>query len=282
MNSRLLQLGWIAVALGGTTAAAAWAGPGSLARADQRAVSAKPSPITQKAARTAAAAQEDAEKWIAVGRAACEAGRPAEGLVWFRQAAAAGSMKGVFRTGLLLLHGARSDTPGQAVVPDIPEGVRWIFRAATNGHPPACREMAVIYLNGLGVKTNLVHAYAWLRLAVALAPELAPELDALAPKLNPNQLLEAQNLAAQFLRGQWPPLPCKPVITGDPRLTINGVTLAQNRPSVVINHRTFVEGETGEVTVRGGQLVLTCVEIRPDAVLVEIAGENEARLLTLR
>lgn len=282
MTSQFLQLGWIAAALGAATATAAWAGPASLARADQRPAPAKSPPTTQKTVRTPAAEPHDAEKLIAAGRAACEAGRPAEGLVWFRQAAAAGSMKGVFHTGLLLLHGAKSDAPGQGVAPDVPEGVRWIFRAATNGHPPACHQMAVIYLNGLGVKTNLVHAYAWLRLAVGLAPELAPELDALAPRLDPDQLLEAQNLAAQFLRSQWPPPPCKPVIPGDPRLTINGVTLAQNRPSVVINHRTFVEGETGEVTIRGGQLVLTCVEIRPDAVLVEIAGENEARLLTLR
>ncbi|MDW8308620.1 MAG: tetratricopeptide repeat protein [Verrucomicrobiales bacterium] len=234
------------------------------------------------AQRPVASAPKAADELLAAGLAACEARRPAEGLVWLRQAAAAGSIEAVYRVGLMLLGGASVEVSGQAVAADVPEGVRWIFRAATNRHPAACRQMAAIYLHGQGVKTNLLQAYAWLRVSAALAPEFASELDALALKLDAVRLLEAQELAARYLRGQWPPPPCKPVVTGDSRFTINGMTLAQNRPSVVINHRTFVEGETSEVPVRGGQLVVTCLEIRPDGVLLEIAGENEARLLPLR
>jgi hypothetical protein len=282
MTRRPLHSFWIAVALGGVTAAAAWAGTSPLARNNQRPAQAKLAATGPKTGPSEASEPAEAAKLLATGQTACEARRHAEGLVWFRQAAAAGSVEGVYRVGRLLLEGAKSDIPGQSVAADVPEGVRWIFRAATNGHPAACRQMAAIHLNGLGVKTNLVHAYAWLRLSAALTPEAAAELDALAPKLDAAQLLEAQNLATRFLQGEWPPPPCKPVVTGDPRLAINGLTLAQSRPSVVINHRTFVEGETGEVPIRGGQLLLTCVEIRPDAVLVEVAGENEARLLPLR
>jgi hypothetical protein len=281
MNARRPFLLAIAIALGGAVVTVLRAGPSPASRAETHLARANPTATDSKNARPATDSNA-VEKLLASGRAACEAGRPAEGLVWFRQAAAAGSLEGIYRVGLLLLQGARSETPGQAVTPDVPEGVRWIFRAATNRHPAACRQMATLYFTGQGVKTNLVHAYAWLRLSATLSPEAATELDALATKLDPAQLLEAQTLAAQFHRGEWPPPPCKPVITGDARFTINGVTLAQSRPTVVINHRTFVEGETGDVSVRGGQLVLTCVEIRPDGVLVEIAGENEARLLPFR
>ncbi len=280
MRMRPCQLCGIALALA-VAIPAAGAGTNPATRPERQSGRGKTAAGPATAAPSGSASR-DIDPLLAAGHNACEAGRPAEGLVWFRQAASAGSQEGVYQVGQLLLRGAAGQTPAQSVSADVPEGVRWIFWAATNRHPAACRQMAELYRHGLGVKTNLVEAYAWLRLSAALAPEFATDLDKLAPRLEPAQVIEAQQRAAQFLRGEWPPPPCKRIVPGDERLSINGLTLAQNRPSVVINHRTFIEGETAEVPIRGGQLVLTCVEIRPDAVLVEIAGEDVIRLLSLR
>jgi TPR repeat protein len=209
--------------------------------------------------------------------------RPAEALLWYRQAAQAGSIEAAYRAGVLLLDGEKSNLPAQSVPPDPAEGVRWLFRAATNQYPPACREMSRVYRDGVGVKTNLVQAYAWVRLFCELEPGPgAMEMDRLALKLEAQQIQAAQQLAWQFKNHQWPPAPCKKIVEGDPRLSLNGLTLGGKKPLAVINRKTLAEGETAEFATPKGSIVVTCVDIRDQSVVVDIAGENEARLLSFR
>ena len=166
---------------------------------------------------------------------------------------------------------------------DITEGVRWTFWAATNMQPQACRELARVYFEGLGVKTNLVQAYAWMRLFSELDPKAGSvELDILVRHLDARQIQEAQELVSNFKNHQWPPSPCKKVVEGDARLTLSGITFAGCKSLAVINRRTVAQGETANVVFPKGQLTVTCLKISAQSILVEIAGEPEARLLRLR
>ena len=242
---------------------------------------AAPAAVRQEAA--ASKGKNEPSRMLASGDACRMNSRPAEALLWYRQAALAGSMDAVYRVGSVLLSGEDSHLPRQSVPRDVPEGVRWIFRAATNMHPQACRGMSRIYRDGLGVKTNLVQAYAWLRLFAELElTASAAELDKLALKLDARCLLEAQALAAQFKNRQWPPTPCKRIVEGDERLALSGLTVGERGALAVINRRTFAEGESAELAIANGRLIVTCCEIREQSVLVDIAGEDEARLLSFR
>lgn len=209
--------------------------------------------------------------------------RPAEGLMWYRQAAQAGSVEAAYRVGHLLLRGEKSGRTAQSVSPDPTEGIRWVFRAATNMHAQACREMGWVYFQGVAVKTNLVQAYAWMRLSSELDPAMGlGEMDRMASSLDAQQIQEAQQLAMQFKNSQWPPAPCKKVVEGDSRLSLNGLTFGGRKALAVINRKTLGEGESAEFATPKGQIVVTCLEIRDQSVLVDIAGENNAFLLSFR
>ncbi|HEX5220391.1 MAG TPA: hypothetical protein VFZ59_12545 [Verrucomicrobiae bacterium] len=239
-------------------------------------------PRTGKASQ-AAARSEATERLLASGKTCAQSLKPAEALVWYRQAALAGSMDAVQLVGELFLRGQTSAIPEQAVPSNIPEGIRWTFWAATNMHPAACRAMARVYFEGVGVKTNLVHAYAWMRLFSELDRKAgASELDRLVRHLEPEQIREAQELVADFKKQQWPPSPCKKVVEGDSRLTLSGISLAGDKSLAVINRRSVAQGETATIALAKGELTLTCLEISAQSIVVDIAGENEARLLRLR
>jgi len=62
-------------------------------------------------------------------------------------------------------------------------------------------------------------------------------------------------------------------------LVVNGI-IPGEKPLVMINGRTFAPGETAEITEGGGRRTrITCVEIKPDAVIIEANGERrELRL----
>lgn len=226
---------------------------------------------------------EATEKLLASGKSCAEDLKPAAALVWYRQAARAGSMEAVQLVGELFLRGQTSATPEQSIPSNIPEGVRWTFWAATNMHPAACREMARVYSEGVGVKTNLVYAYAWMRLFSEFDAKTGPsELDNLARHLDPEQIREAQELVVDFKKLQWPPSPCKKVVEGDARLTLSGISLAGDKSLAVINRRNVAQGETATIAIAKGQLTLTCLEISAQSILIEIAGENESRLLRMR
>jgi hypothetical protein len=198
-------------------------------------------------------------------------------------AAELGSPEGAARLGHLLLFGKKSFKTGQDVTPNPADGVLWSFRAATNKIASACKDLAFAFETGLGVRTNLEQAYAWLRLSKEfnLAMELN-ELDRLALRLDPQQVRSAQKLAERYHSGYWPAYPFKRLVNGDPRLKLNGVALGGRIPLAVINNRTFALDESAQVRVPEGELIIVCTEISTNSVTVEIDGENEAHLLLLR
>ena len=66
----------------------------------------------------------------------------ADGFACYRKAAETGSMDAIYQVGHVLLVGALANQPNQRVVANPIEGIRWIYRAATNQYPAACADMA--------------------------------------------------------------------------------------------------------------------------------------------
>ena len=81
---------------------------------------------------------------------------------------------------------------------DLKEGTRLMRRAADMGMPAAMANLGILYLRGQGVPQDYVLGYVWLARAVAAGLDDAIELrDALASRLSPEQIAEAQTLAAK-------------------------------------------------------------------------------------
>lgn len=204
----------------------------------------------------------------------------ADALVWYRQAAALGSSEAAYNVGNMLLFGMKAPVADQVVIPDPAEGVRWTFRAATNRHAGACRNMNIALQRGLGVKTNITEAYAWLQLYAESEPQRGgPELDDLALRLDLTVLTNARKLAAQFKSRRWPELS---VVTA-PKfflpLRLEGVTLAGENSLAVVNRRTLAAGETTQLPLVRDLIDVKCLEIRAESVLVEVEGEGQPRWL---
>ncbi|MBK7519242.1 MAG: SEL1-like repeat protein [Gammaproteobacteria bacterium] len=94
---------------------------------------------------------------------------------------------------------------GQGVPKNLQEAAKWHRLAAEQGRPSAQFMLAVKYRFGVGVNQNYVQAHMWANLAAANRhangddQSTAIELrDAVAQKMSPNQIAEAQRLAREF------------------------------------------------------------------------------------
>ncbi len=93
---------------------------------------------------------------------------------------------------------------GRGVVQSYDLAAHWYLCAAEQGHATAQYLLGLMYDKGRGVQRNDMLAYQWLNMAAARAPQRAKEYyarirDAVAKKLTPAQITEAQWLAAKFV-----------------------------------------------------------------------------------
>jgi hypothetical protein len=66
-------------------------------------------------------------------------------------------------------------------------------------------------------------------------------------------------------------------------LSLKGIVSgAENRKLALINNRHFAVGETNEVNVEGGKLVVQCLEIKEVSVVVRVVGKPERYDLRMR
>ena len=227
---------------------------------------------------------------LALGKKFLAMQHPADALIWYRKTAEKDCMDGVHQVGQMLLFGAASQYPGQRVESKPAEGIKWTYRAATNSYTTAFRSMSTALQRGLGVKTNLVEAYAWMKLYAEAEPEVGhPLVEMLGLKLPTDVLVEGRKLASELNKGHWPPLQLAvatsavvPEAKAGPlvSLKLTGVTLGGRSPLAVINRRTFGPGESAKVPLEAGHSVsVKCLEIREDSVLVAVEGEADPRSL---
>lgn len=116
---------------------------------------------------------------------------------WYLKAAEQGDF--LAQTDLGLMYGA-----GKGVTQDYGEALKWLRPAADQGYAVAQYNLGLAYANALGVPQNYIQAHMWLNLAVAntteqvLRDEAKNNLDILVARMTPEQIAEAQRLAAEW------------------------------------------------------------------------------------
>ncbi len=111
---------------------------------------------------------------------------------WYEKAAVQGHTEAQVNLGVLLMY-ARG---GQQ---DYKMAVYYLRLAANQGNDLAQRKLGQMYERGEGVQQDNVKAYMWYSLGSANGVEAGTRLrDALAKKMDPDQIAEAQKLAREW------------------------------------------------------------------------------------
>lgn len=235
----------------------------------------------------ASSADKKSEEMVAQGKDFQSKGKLTEAIWAYRQAAKAGNLAGTLAAGELLFARGKA-AAGRERVLALSEGLGYLYVAATNRQPQACVALADALQSGLGVRTNLVSAYAWLKVAAENDPSFKPDLDRLVVQLEPFEVLQAQQSARQYLSGHWPAQVARAVDQGDPRLQIQGVSQGARGTLVIVNGETLAAGESVNILPAGNashdpkaRLTVSCREIGSNYLLLAVAGEPDLKMLSL-
>jgi len=111
---------------------------------------------------------------------------------WWEKAAVQGDVEAATNLGTLYLN-------GQGGVQDDQKAVDWFRRSAIHGNARALTNLGLMYERGRGVPQDFVMAHKWYILGAANGDKLGAELrDALAKRITPAQLFQAQQLAREW------------------------------------------------------------------------------------
>ena len=95
---------------------------------------------------------------------------------------------------------------GQGVLQDYAEAAKWLGKAAEQEYAPAMYNLGIMYKNGQGVLQDNLFTHMWFNLAASLCSasqkeyrnQAESERDAIATKLTPSQVSEAQRMAREW------------------------------------------------------------------------------------
>lgn len=120
----------------------------------------------------------------------------AEAMRWYRQAADQGDPDAPNNIGEMYAN-------GQGVPADYREAVRWYQKAAQQQNTDAQYNIGLMYRDGKGVPQDFLVAHMWLNLAASKSTgddqkKYSAARDALAVKMTPQQIAEAQRLTREW------------------------------------------------------------------------------------
>ncbi len=137
-----------------------------------------------------------------------------EGIMWLRRAAKDGYTQAQWELADAYWRRIAYYKPRQQS--DYDEALEWLQRAAEDGHPNSQWQLGILYegmlnQNGMGVPRDYVQAYKWLALSAQILSPNSPDNERilkawpnhrkeLAAKMTPQQITEAQRLAAEWLQ----------------------------------------------------------------------------------
>ena len=131
------------------------------------------------------------------GMAAAEAGDDATAFQEFKKAAEQGHAKAQYNLGLM-------HDNGRGVLQDYEEAVKWYRLAAEKGIAIAQGNLGLMYHNGRGVLQDSVYAHMWWNIAASEGHEHAKAArDAIAKRMTPSQITEAQKLARECMTKEY-------------------------------------------------------------------------------
>ena len=110
---------------------------------------------------------------------------------WWRMAAEKGHALAQYNLGLMYRSGA-------GVTANAASALKWYRKAAAQGQVNAQYNLAHMYYKGIGIPENFVSSYVWLSMVKTQGVrEAAPYMKSLRAMMTPEQMGEAQALAAQ-------------------------------------------------------------------------------------
>lgn len=83
------------------------------------------------------------------------------------------------------------------------QAIEEIQRLAERGDADAQRNLGLAYYNGDGVPQNYAEAHKWINLAASQESKNADARDAVAARMTPTQIAEAQRLAREWKPKTW-------------------------------------------------------------------------------
>ena len=111
---------------------------------------------------------------------------------WYEKAAAQGHADAQVNLGILYDY-------GRGVEQDYKKAVYWYRLSAKQGNELAQRQLGLMFERGDGVPQDYVQAYMWYTLGAANGAKRGAALrDALAKRMTPDQIAEAQQLAREW------------------------------------------------------------------------------------
>jgi TPR repeat protein len=111
---------------------------------------------------------------------------------WYEKAAAQGRADAQVSMGILYDY-------GRGVPQDYKKAVYWYRLSAKQGNDLAQRQLGLMYEHGDGVQQDYVQAYMWYTLGAANGAKRGAALrDALAKRMPPDQIAEAERLAREW------------------------------------------------------------------------------------
>jgi len=116
-----------------------------------------------------------------------------QAVAWYEKSAAGGNDIAMSRLGTAYL-------TGTGVTQDYGQAALWFARAGSAGDAWSLEKLGSLYETGQGVGQDTVKAYEWYDIAAARGDSHAAELrDALAQKMNPDQIEAAKQASSQWL-----------------------------------------------------------------------------------
>jgi TPR repeat protein len=120
-----------------------------------------------------------------------------EAAAWYQRAAERGSRNAAFMLGYM-------HSKGEGVPQDFGAALKWYRYAAERGDAAAQTNLGLMYFRGDGTTQDFVEAHTWANLGAANMPPDADRKravdarDAIAERMTPQQIAEAQRLAREF------------------------------------------------------------------------------------
>ena len=201
---------------------------------------------------------------------------------WYRLAAEKGAADAQWCLGTILLGGKPTITKGGRSVPkDLDGAIKWIFKAAIQGHTRAQVDLGHCCSAGVGVRQDNVEAYKWYSLAAKANDIWGPVYrDPLILKLTADQIAEGQRRVADFL-ARAPDSQTAPEPASLGQLTLKGIMGPPGKRLAIITNRTFAAGEEAEIKVGGQSVRVRCLEIKEASVVVGVSGYSGSREIFL-
>jgi uncharacterized protein len=111
---------------------------------------------------------------------------------WYEKAAAKGHADAQVNLGILFVY-------GRGVPQDYKMAVYWLRLAANQGNDLAQRKLGLMFERGDGVLQDYVRAYMWYSLGAMKGAKIGAAMrDAVAKRMTPEQIAEAQKLAQEW------------------------------------------------------------------------------------